>query len=116
DLEAETGYSEHTLLVVALRAELFKTAKHLGSRHQDLLNPLPIPTIALLFTIIAYLLDTWQMGKFNASLQFTEDKYASDTLEMHGLYRIHLEFIGKWANLNTVASTKVREKLFKHVL
>lgn len=53
DAEAPQKYGEHDIFSRAMREHLFKNAYDLGAQYHMMFNPLPLPTLALLFTIVS---------------------------------------------------------------
>lgn len=103
-----TSYGDHNMFTLALCEQLFWSTQDVGAAHQDKLNPIPLPTLALLFTMVYFLslffsstcllisicgicfhLDCYENGQCNDSIVFSEADY-------YNHYRVHLSWAKHW--------------------
>ncbi|PSR76753.1 hypothetical protein PHLCEN_2v8238, partial [Hermanssonia centrifuga] len=108
------GYTEVRLLLRGLQQHLFKNHRSLGAEYVRAFKPLPLPTLALLLTIVRSstshtCLDTWATGEFNSQVTFKESEYRPR-------YKKHLEQLKQWEEINSVVVQKIREKMFERIV
>lgn len=113
DISEPEGYAGHPLLMQALREQLFGSPQDHGSCNQARFNPIPLPTIAFLFTIIRFCLDQWTHGERNDSLKFKEDSYG-DSPNLP--YAEHLAWVKEWSDLKPDMVRRVRANMFTQLL
>lgn len=113
DQNTPEGYAQHPLLMSALQEHLFGSPRDIGSRNQHKFNPVPLPTIAFLFTIVRFCLDKWEHGKLNRKLKFTETDYG-DHKDLS--YRNHLDWVKDWSETMPDAVRRLRTLLFNQLL
>ncbi|THG92880.1 hypothetical protein EW026_g8183 [Hermanssonia centrifuga] len=104
-----TGLNEPAIIFRGLQAELFKNHADIGIEFHAEFNPLPLPTIALMLTILEYGIESWRDGVYNADHAFTEKLY-------HSRYTEHLKQVNEWAALNEEVCIKIRSSMFKRIL
>ncbi|EKM57348.1 uncharacterized protein PHACADRAFT_28007 [Phanerochaete carnosa HHB-10118-sp] len=109
DTDSPTGYGEHNMFTLALREQLFRNAQDAGAIHQDKLNPIPLPTLALLFTMIRFHLDCYENGQRDDSVVFSEVDY-------YDHYRDHLSWAKHWSAVDPDETRKMRSDMFRVVL
>ncbi|GJE96277.1 hypothetical protein PsYK624_124710 [Phanerochaete sordida] len=109
DTESPASYGEHDMFALALREQFFRDAQDVGAVHQDKFNPIPLPTLALLFTVIRYHLDCYKDGQLDTSATFSEVDY-------RGHYAEHLQWVNHWSSLDPDETREVRTEIFRTVL
>ncbi|KIP01992.1 hypothetical protein PHLGIDRAFT_122861 [Phlebiopsis gigantea 11061_1 CR5-6] len=113
DQTTPEGYAQHPLLMSSLQEYLFSGPLDIGSRNQHQFNPVPLPTIAFLFTIVRFCLDKWKHGKLNNKLKFTETEYG-DSKDLP--FRNHLDWVKEWSEMMPDAVRRLRVVLFNQLL
>ncbi|KAI0682078.1 hypothetical protein BC835DRAFT_1311680 [Cytidiella melzeri] len=83
-----------------------------GVEFRSLFDPLPLPTIALLLTMVRYGLQRWSTGQLiqkDRTHKFRESTYKT-------VFTEHLRHLEDWAALNQMVTTKIRSAMYKTVL
>ncbi|KAF8588772.1 hypothetical protein K439DRAFT_1613278 [Ramaria rubella] len=88
DHDAHTGLFENPVLLKAIKNKWFHKAHSEGIIFHLYYNLIPLPTMALVFTVIENCVDEWSSGLFQA-IDFTEKAYCE-------LYDEHLASLDKW--------------------
>ncbi|KIJ43011.1 hypothetical protein M422DRAFT_253805 [Sphaerobolus stellatus SS14] len=76
----------------------FSSPKHKGIKFGDYFRPIPLPTIALIFTAVEFILTQWASGVYKPSATFTEKVYTE-------VYQRHL---------SSLKELKVRSDIHAH--
>ncbi|KAF8578779.1 hypothetical protein K439DRAFT_1361267, partial [Ramaria rubella] len=79
---------ENSVLLKAIKNQWFHKPHSKGVIFHLYYNPIPLPTIALVFTVIENCVDKWLSGVYEA-IYFTEKAY-------HDIYKEHLASLEKW--------------------
>ncbi|KAI0691895.1 hypothetical protein BC835DRAFT_1416907 [Cytidiella melzeri] len=79
-----------------------------GVEFCSLLDPLPIPTIALLLTTVRYRLHHWSTGRI-AHKEFREATYKE-------VFDKHVRHLKDWQDFNQVVTTKIRGAMYRTVI
>ncbi|KAF8505173.1 hypothetical protein JB92DRAFT_3098557 [Gautieria morchelliformis] len=90
DHEVRMGLFENPCTARILRAQWFADAHAEGISFHAYFNPIPLPTLALLFTAIENCVDEWKDGRFR-SIDFTEKLYREK-------YQSYLTNLGTWGD------------------
>ncbi|KAF8531839.1 hypothetical protein JB92DRAFT_3138632 [Gautieria morchelliformis] len=90
DHEARTGLFENPCAARILRTQWFADAHDEGVSFHVYFNPIPLPTLALVFTAIENCVEEWKDGRFH-SIDFTEKLYRKK-------YERHLSNLENWSH------------------
>ncbi|KAF7798193.1 hypothetical protein EIP86_009410, partial [Pleurotus ostreatoroseus] len=102
------GYAELRFPLQALHTQLFRERDHIGNEESTAFNPLPLPTLALVLTIVEYCLDAWTDGRYNNSLKLDDKHYRPK-------YESHLAQLQHYHTLNPPVFTKIRKRMFDRI-
>ncbi|KAI0696100.1 hypothetical protein BC835DRAFT_1305776 [Cytidiella melzeri] len=83
-----------------------------GVEFRSLFDPVPLPTIALLLTMVRYGLQRWSTGRLaqkDRTHEFRETTYK-------GVFTEHLRHLEDWQELNRTVTTKIRSAMYKTVI
>ncbi|CAK5274930.1 unnamed protein product [Mycena citricolor] len=103
DTVAETGFIQGPIIHDALKAVCFPQKKCQGVEFASEFSPIRVETLALLFTIIEFLLREWEDGTFT--------KATFDETEGARWYKTHLGNITDWNALLPASSERFRQAL-----
>ncbi|KAM6494015.1 hypothetical protein JOM56_010376 [Amanita muscaria] len=106
DPEAGTGFAENSIVADILETALFEDSSDYGVRFAKYFNPIPINLLALVFTIIEFLIDEYTTGE---KTSFRE----KNNIEQ---FEKHSQRIEEWNKLNKQVTTNIRMKLFKKLM
>ncbi|KAJ7213403.1 hypothetical protein GGX14DRAFT_392911 [Mycena pura] len=99
-----TGYAQHDIIRLSLKKLWFRTRDDLGIKNADVFNPIPLPTLAVIFTAIEHWIQCWSTGHY-VHAKFTE------TLNQER-YRAHLQDLSDWAGLVPEATQLLLTNLY----
>ncbi|KAF8504078.1 hypothetical protein JB92DRAFT_2738765, partial [Gautieria morchelliformis] len=88
DHEARKGLFENPCLIHILQTQWFADPHDEGVAFHLYFNPVPLPTMALVFTAIENCIDEWKDGQLKA-VDFTEKAYRDK-------YLAHLANLKRW--------------------
>ncbi|KAM6494749.1 hypothetical protein JOM56_009372 [Amanita muscaria] len=108
DPEAGTGFAENSIVADILETALFEDSSDYGVRFAKYFNPIPINLLALVFTIIEFLIDEYTTGE-KVKTSFRE----KNNIEQ---FEKHSQRIEEWNKLNKQVTTNIRMKLFKKLM
>ncbi|KAI0703615.1 hypothetical protein BC835DRAFT_1303141 [Cytidiella melzeri] len=83
-----------------------------GVEFRSLFDPVPLPTIALLLTMVRYGLQRWSTGRLaqkDRTHEFRETTYK-------GVFTEHLRHLEDWQELDRTVTTKIRSAMYKTVI
>ncbi|EDR01959.1 uncharacterized protein LACBIDRAFT_332809 [Laccaria bicolor S238N-H82] len=103
-----TGFSQNKIISEILYLAWFEDKTSQGPLLQHYFNPIPLETLALIFTVIDFCLREWSTGVFIQS-KF----YEKVVLATHKVYRLELE---AWNAINPSVIENIRKKLFNRAL
>ncbi|EDQ99159.1 uncharacterized protein LACBIDRAFT_317504 [Laccaria bicolor S238N-H82] len=103
-----TGFSQNKIISEILYLAWFEDKTSQGPLLQHYFNPIPLETLALIFTVIDFCLREWSTGVFIQS-KF----YEKVVLATHKAYRLELE---AWNAINPSVIENIRKKLFNRAL
>ncbi|OBZ67721.1 hypothetical protein A0H81_12088 [Grifola frondosa] len=99
---AHSGFAQHKYISELIQKSFFKNTRALGVEYQRYFDPIPLVTIAFIFTVISANLDEWASGKF-IQAQFRE----SDHKET---YQNHLKDLMEWERSAPEVVRNIRKK------
>ncbi|KAM6502661.1 hypothetical protein JOM56_002638 [Amanita muscaria] len=108
DPEAGTGFAENSIVADILETALFEDSSDYGVRFAKYFNPIPINLLALVFTIIEFLIDEYTTGE-KVKTSFRE----KNNIEQ---FEKHSQRIEEWNKLNKQVTTNIHMKLFKKLM
>ncbi|THG93748.1 hypothetical protein EW026_g7575 [Hermanssonia centrifuga] len=110
DPEKRSGYAQATFLLEALQEACFKSKKDIGVVFVDYFNPLPLPLMALLLTMVEFGVDGWSSGQYVAvDSGFSEKDYAAK-------YAAHLKQLKDWESVSVSKVKKIRSRMYNTLL
>ncbi|PSS16472.1 hypothetical protein PHLCEN_2v3247 [Hermanssonia centrifuga] len=110
DPEKRSGYAQATFLLEALQEACFKSKKDIGVVFADYFNPLPLPLMALLLTMVEFGVDGWSSGQYVAvDSGFSEKDYAAK-------YAAHLKQLKDWESVSVSKVKKIRSRMYNTLL
>ncbi|KAF8950927.1 hypothetical protein BDZ97DRAFT_1933152 [Flammula alnicola] len=102
--ETFSGYAQGKIISEILHAIWFEDTNSQGVTFKNLFNPIPLETLALIFTILDFCLDEWSDGtRVKAKL------WGKDIKDRHEIFRKDL---AEWEALNVEVVTAIRRKLY----
>ncbi|KAJ7202512.1 hypothetical protein GGX14DRAFT_397582 [Mycena pura] len=104
DPQTYTGYAQHDIIRLSLKKLWFRTRDDLGIKNANVFNPIPLPTLAVIFTAIEHWIQCWSTGHY-VHAKFTE------TLNQER-YRAHLQDLSDWAGLVPEATQLLLTNLY----
>ncbi|KAK0458646.1 uncharacterized protein EV420DRAFT_369091 [Desarmillaria tabescens] len=102
DATTRTGYFNSPILFDAISRAFFYNKDAPGLAFPDRFNPIPIPALAFIFTVIEHCLNEWSTGSYKA-LIFNETE-ASVRYHEH-----HLPAVKEWAEISPDLTTVLRK-------
>ncbi|KIJ50247.1 hypothetical protein M422DRAFT_44409 [Sphaerobolus stellatus SS14] len=110
DPENSRGMYEHPVLQSVINRQFFgKKSKSDGVVFSGAFNPMPEPTIALVFTAVQFAIKQWAAnGVSNPTEKFSEEQW-------HAAYKTHLDGLAKWRDYNQQtarALARLKQRLF----
>ncbi|KAG6807732.1 hypothetical protein H0H92_006578 [Tricholoma furcatifolium] len=102
DPETRSGYCQNEIILSVLTATIFKDTKAVGAKYHELFNPMPVNTLALIFTM------EWKTGKIQQGV-FSEKDFGS-------LFTAFHEDLVNWCSLNPEVTKNRRKKLFARAI
>ncbi|KAM6488881.1 hypothetical protein JOM56_015658 [Amanita muscaria] len=108
DPEAGTGFAESPVIADILETALFEDSSDYGVRFAKYFNPIPANLLALVFTIIEFLIDEYTTG----------EKVKTSFREKNNIERFekHSKRLEEWMKLNKQVTTNIRTKLYKKLM
>ncbi|KAG5649910.1 hypothetical protein H0H81_001523 [Sphagnurus paluster] len=104
DPKTKTGYCKNLIIFNLISKTWFKDTEAQGVVFKQLFNPIPLETIALIWTLIDHCISKWHSGVF-VQANFKEDNVSN-------FYKVSLADLRKWTTLNPTVMTNKRKKLF----
>ncbi|KAF8960928.1 hypothetical protein BDZ97DRAFT_1760386 [Flammula alnicola] len=102
--ETLSGYAQGKIISEILHAVWFEDTNSQGVTFKNLFDPIPLETLALIFTILDFCLDEWSDGtRVKAKL------WGKDIKDRHEIFHKDL---AEWAALNVEVVTAIRRKLY----
>ncbi|KAK0501289.1 hypothetical protein EDD18DRAFT_1142110 [Armillaria luteobubalina] len=102
DPTARTGYFNSPILLDAISRAFFYNKDAPGLAFPDRFNPISVPALAFIFTVIEHCLNEWSTGSYKA-LVFNETE-ASVRYHEH-----HLPAVKEWAEISPELTTVLRK-------
>ncbi|KAG6823028.1 hypothetical protein H0H92_011675 [Tricholoma furcatifolium] len=105
DPKTRSGYLDNPAIMDILAEVCFGAEDAFGVMYKADFNPIPLETLAFIFTLIYFCLKEWSTGD-RIKTNFTEAE-----LDKH--YKVFLADLTNWGDLNTMATTLKRTKLYE---
>ncbi|KAF8496401.1 hypothetical protein F5888DRAFT_1804099 [Russula emetica] len=106
--EEVLGFGEHRVIIDILRDALFNDNKSYGVKYSWYFNPISINLLALVFTMIEFLINEWSTGE-RMKTTFRSRTY-SETFDAH---RLRIE---QWCALEPTVTTNIRKRMFRTLM
>ncbi|KAK6971783.1 hypothetical protein R3P38DRAFT_3297868 [Favolaschia claudopus] len=103
DPETRTGFAKNDIIMGAIVATWFKTKSGRGITYSDYFSPIPLVTLALIFTVIEFGIQEWSTGQFQ---QATFDETANKII-----YDNHLLDLIDWDALKPEVTSIVLQRM-----
>ncbi|KAF7964928.1 hypothetical protein HWV62_1629 [Athelia sp. TMB] len=104
------GFAECKLIYDILNNVFFpKFQKCLGMAYADHFNPIPLPTLALIITSIAFHIRQYEQDGVVGKQPFSEN-FVKD------LYDDYLKKVQDWVDLDPIITLKLRERAYRHAV
>ncbi|KAI0074715.1 hypothetical protein K474DRAFT_1676884 [Panus rudis PR-1116 ss-1] len=100
-------FAESNLVIKLLQNCLFKHAQDVGVVFESKCNPIPLPLIALILTMIGFAIEEWSAGIHSPS-NFTEETH-------HESYKAHLKWVTDWAETNPQVIEGIRRTMYTRI-
>ncbi|KAK6977401.1 hypothetical protein R3P38DRAFT_526670 [Favolaschia claudopus] len=103
DPETRTGFAKNDIIMDAIVATWFKTKSGRGITYSDYFSPIPLVTLALIFTVIEFGIQEWSTGQFQ---QATFDETANKVV-----YDNHLRDLIDWDSLKPEVTSIILQRM-----
>ncbi|OBZ74733.1 hypothetical protein A0H81_05569 [Grifola frondosa] len=99
---ARSGFAQHKHVSDLIQKAFFKNTRALGVEYQKYFDPIPLVTIAFIFTVISANLDEWASGKY-VQAQFRESDHKAN-------YQNYLQDLMEWERSAPEVVQNIRKK------
>ncbi|KAG8710722.1 hypothetical protein FRC08_016802 [Ceratobasidium sp. 394] len=86
ELKPNTDQYEHPVFIRAIGATLFWDPESIGVVYHDKFNPIPIPAVALVLTMMQVCIEEWALGQFKSQALDVEKQQVVYEKHLLGLY------------------------------
>ncbi|KAH9983682.1 hypothetical protein BJV77DRAFT_966646 [Russula vinacea] len=101
--EDVTGFGEHRIIVTILQDALFEDNKSYGVKYKQYFNPISINLLALVFTMIEFLINEWSTGEQRKAT--FRSRNHSESFEAHYL-----------RDLEPTVTTNIQKRMFRTLI
>ncbi|KAF8469362.1 hypothetical protein DFH94DRAFT_685318 [Russula ochroleuca] len=106
--EDVTGFSEHHIVMATIQDALFEDSKSFGVKFSRYFNPISINLLALVFTMIEFLINEWSTGEHKKAT--SRSRVHSETFEAHYLRT------EQWCDLEPTVTMNIQKRMFRTLM
>ncbi|KIJ43885.1 hypothetical protein M422DRAFT_252811 [Sphaerobolus stellatus SS14] len=112
DFKNQKGLYEGDIIQQAINAMWFFDSSRKKNHFTHYFNPIPLVTIALIFTVTEYIVNRWSSGSFKKGIPFCEQEY-SDVYQRH---LTNLEELKGRSNAHAAKLGRLQTRLYKRAI